>query len=97
MDGHLTLRVSKALARALARRARERGVPRSQVVREAVAGYLAGEPGPLALEPGRVVTAAELAAKWRALPRLTAAEADDFAEEIEAARNAVPAPPAPWG
>ena len=85
------------MSRALARRARERGVPRSQVVREAMAGYLAGESGARASASGRLVSASELAAKWRTIPRLTAAEADDFAEEIEAARRAVPAPPSPWG
>ena len=42
MDEQLTFRIPRALARALARRAREWSVPRAQLVREAVAAYLAG-------------------------------------------------------
>ena len=40
MDDQITLRIPRDLARALARRARARGVPKSQVVREALLGYL---------------------------------------------------------
>jgi predicted transcriptional regulator len=48
MENQLTLRLPPALGRALARQARARGVPRSQLVREAVARYLATgtEPAP---------------------------------------------------
>lgn len=42
MDDQVTFRVPRDLARALARRAKERGVPKSQVVREALARYVAG-------------------------------------------------------
>ena len=41
MDDQLTLRIPAALARGPTRRARERGVPKSQLVREALRGYLA--------------------------------------------------------
>lgn len=41
MDDQLTFRIPRALARALAREARGRGVPRSLVVREALSRYLA--------------------------------------------------------
>lgn len=41
MDSQITLRLSKELARALAKRAKARGVPKSQLVREAVQKYLA--------------------------------------------------------
>lgn len=66
-DSQLTLRLPRDLQRALARRARERGVPKSQVVREALQAYLAAPPetepgsawtrvasmvGGLALDPG---------------------------------------------
>lgn len=44
MNDQLTFRIPRDLARALARRAKERGIPRSQVVREALARYVAGEP-----------------------------------------------------
>lgn len=41
MDDQLTFRIPRDLSRALSRRAEERGVPRSQVVREALAAYVA--------------------------------------------------------
>jgi predicted DNA-binding protein len=47
MGDQTSFRLTPALARALARRARERGVPKSQLVREALELYLAGgEPLP---------------------------------------------------
>ncbi len=44
MDDQLTFRLPRAVARALARRARERQVPKSLLVREALEAYL-GAPG----------------------------------------------------
>jgi metal-responsive CopG/Arc/MetJ family transcriptional regulator len=41
MDSQITLRLPKDLARAIARRAKARGAPKSQLVREAVSKYLA--------------------------------------------------------
>ncbi len=41
MATQTTFRLSASLARALARQARERGVPKSQLVREALEQYLA--------------------------------------------------------
>jgi hypothetical protein len=95
-DDHLTLRLPRDLARALARCARERGVPKSQLAREAVASYLApagGTPGPSA----QAVTAAALAARWPLLPRLTADEAAGLDEDVESARKALPDARPPWG
>ena len=48
MDEQLTVRIPRDLARALARRAKARGVPKSQLVREAVARYVTepAEPTP---------------------------------------------------
>ena len=43
MEEQITFRLPKVLARALARRARQRGVPKSLLVREAVHAYL-GQP-----------------------------------------------------
>lgn len=43
-DDQLTLRVPGQLARSLARRARERDVPKSQIIREALERYLADAP-----------------------------------------------------
>jgi predicted DNA-binding protein len=40
MDDQVTFRIPQELARALARQARERRVPKSQLVREALRGYL---------------------------------------------------------
>jgi hypothetical protein len=51
VNNQTTFRLPTALAAALARRARARGVPKSQLVREALEQYLAGsEP----LDAGRV-------------------------------------------
>ena len=97
-DDHLTLRLSRELARALARWARERGVPKSQLAREAVVSYLSPA-GPAAEAPARPppVSASELAARWTRLPRLTSQEAADLAGDIAAARHALPAAHPPWG
>ena len=88
-DDHLTLRLPRELARALARWARERGVAKSQAVREAVARYLSSGAGS-AEAPARTVTAAVLAARWPQLPRLTPDESADFSRDIAGAREALP-------
>lgn len=90
-DSHLTLRLPAELARALARWARERGVPKSQVAREAVAQYVAPS-APATPRP----TAREVAARWSSLPHLTPEEAGALAADIVAAREALPPAPAPW-
>ena len=92
-DAHLTLRLPRDLARALARWARERRLPKSQVAREAVARYLAP---PASDERTRQVTARELAARWRSLPRLTAEEASSLADDIAASRGALRPVRASW-
>lgn len=91
-DTHLTLRLPTELARALARWARERQVPKSQVVREAVARYLSPPPSP---RPPPV-TAADFAGRWATLPRLTAEEATAFEADIAAGRVALPPVRAAW-
>ncbi|MEK6767602.1 MAG: CopG family transcriptional regulator [Gemmatimonadota bacterium] len=93
-DAHLTLRLPRDLARAVARWARERGVPKSLVVREAVARYLAPAPAPE--NPARPVPARDLAARWAALPRLTPAEAAALADDIARSRGTLPALRASW-
>src|ERR1043166_9079700 len=88
-NDHLTLRLPEALARSLARRARARGGPKSQLVREAVGRYLSGadvSTGPA--EPA--VTALELAERWAGLPRLTPKEAGDLAADLKAASRSLP-------
>ncbi len=92
-DSHLTLRLPADLARALARWARARGLPKSEVAREAVARYLA--PVPVA-RPARQITARELALLWPALPRLSAAEASAFAADLGRMRSELPPARAAW-
>lgn len=94
METHLTLRLPKDLARTLARWAKKRGIPKSALVREAVAKYLAPAEPP---EGGRgSVTGRELAARWRTVPHLTPREADDLAADIVAGRSALPPLAPPW-
>lgn len=93
-DSHLTLRLPADLARALARWARSRRVPKSQLVREAVARYLAPSFVP-AERPPRV-TAQAFAERWAGLPRLTPEEARDLEADIVAARAALPPVRVPW-
>lgn len=86
-DSHLTLRLPADLARALSRLARARGLPRSQVVREALAGFLT----PAAAAPASPRrTARDLASRWSGLPRLLPVEAGDLGRDIEASRLQVP-------
>ncbi len=95
-DSHLTLRLPARLARALARWARARGVPKSQVAREAVARYLEpGLPADPAVRHARL-TAEGLAERWRSLPRLRPEEAADLAADIAKARDALPPVGTPW-
>lgn len=93
MKEYLTLRLPTELARALSRWAKTRGVPKSAVVREAVARYLAPtDPEGTA----RRVTGRELAARLASLPHLTPQEAKDFAADIAGARAALPPVRPPW-
>jgi hypothetical protein len=94
-DSHLTLRLPRDLARALARWARERGVPKSQVAREAVVRYL-GPAEPPGAPAGSTLTARELAARWALLPRLTPHEAAALGADIETSRRALPEARAAW-
>ena len=81
MDEQLTFRIPPELARLLIRRARERGVPRSLVVREALAGYLADAPPASAPSP---------AGPWGRLDRFVGAvkldpakvESDELARRV---------------
>ncbi|HET7622116.1 MAG TPA: CopG family transcriptional regulator [Gemmatimonadaceae bacterium] len=92
-DTHLTLRLPLELARVLTRRARDRGVPKSLVAREAVALYLGTAPEAGAAPP---LTARELAARWPELPRLGADDAATMERDIVEGRAALPAARDPW-
>lgn len=90
---HITLRIPDDMAVALASRARARDLPRSQVVREALALYLSA--GPTRSAPP-LTTASDFAARWANLPRLTPAEVTDLESDITASRDALPKTRAPW-
>jgi hypothetical protein len=93
-DAHLTLRLPARLARLLARAAAARGVPKSQVARDAVARYLAAAGSTEARPIG--MPAHELARSWLALPHLEPEEAAGLADAIRAARTALPPPAPAW-
>lgn len=84
---------SAELAKNLGRMARGRGVPKSQVVREAVARYLAPAD---AVAPAPRITASSLASRWKEVPRLTPDEASEFRKDVEAARSELPALRPEW-
>ncbi|HKI95388.1 MAG TPA: ribbon-helix-helix protein, CopG family [Gemmatimonadales bacterium] len=90
----MTLRLPADLARALARRAKAERASKSALVREAVSRYLAPSLSPS--EGARVVTGRDLLARWSTMPHLTPQEADDFAKDIAAAREAVPPVRSAW-
>lgn len=93
-DDYLTLRLSRELARALSRWARDRGVPKSHVVREAVSSYLT--PVSSGLESPRTLTAAELAGRWPSLARLSPDEARALDADLAEARQQLPPAGARW-
>jgi hypothetical protein len=93
----LTLRLPAALVRALNRLARSRGLPRSQLVREAIAGYL--EPSPSAGPPVRrqaTLTVRELAHAWSAIPRLAPDDTESFSRDVARSREALTLPDDLW-
>ena len=96
-DMHLTLRLSRELARAVARWARAHGVPKSQVVRDAVAAYVgvAGAGG-ATIDTARTTPARSAAARWASLPHLTPKEAGGLAGGIAASRTGLPSVESPW-
>ncbi|MDX2207804.1 MAG: hypothetical protein SFU57_09200 [Gemmatimonadales bacterium] len=93
-DTHLTLRISAALSAELEARATADAVPKSRLVREAVARYL--EPGPSSTPLRLGIPAAELLAHWDTLPHLTPEDAESFRRDIAGARDLLAPPDAPW-
>lgn len=77
MDDQVTFRIPSELARALARQARERRVPKSQLVREALRGYLEAS-APASADPRAALE------QFRAIAPLdrAAIEADALARQI---------------
>jgi hypothetical protein len=93
-DSHLTLRLPADLARALARRARSLGLPKSHIAREAVARYLV--PVTAEKDPPVGISARALLERWGNLPRLAPDEAETFAADIAESRESLPAVRSPW-
>ena len=92
-DSHLTLRLPASLTRMLERLAKARGLPKSHLVREAVAAYVgAGEVDRVE----RTITGRELAKRWRSMPRLSSEDADEFSKDIAHARAKLPLPESRW-
>jgi hypothetical protein len=94
---HLTLRLSRDLARAVSRWAKSHGVAKSQVVREAVASYVGVAPLTFVPPPGDASVSARAAAmRWARLPHLSAVEADGLADDVAASRASLPPIVPPW-
>ena len=92
---HVTLRLSRDLAHALGRTAKELGIPKSQAARDALSRYLS-LPGTEPEEEEDRLPARQLASKWQRLPRLTATEAADFSRDLGRARRTLPESAGPW-
>lgn len=92
-DSHVTVRISAALEKLLDRLSRERAVPKSQLVREAVTGYFESRHAPTV---ERRVTGAELAAIWTDLPHLEPAEAEEFEKDLRDSRSRLPELKSKW-
>lgn len=96
-DMHLTLRLSRELARAVSRWARSHGVAKSQVVRDAVASYVGlASPGDAPAEHAQVVSARAVSDRWATLPHLSVEEAGGLAGGIAASRTSLPKVTPPW-
>jgi hypothetical protein len=93
-DTPLSVRLPADLTDVLDRRATERGVGRSLVVREAVAAYLIGQP---AAPVVRLMSVAAFLDLWATAPRLSAGEAAAYAADLRADRESLGVPDDPWG
>jgi hypothetical protein len=93
-DTPLSVRLPADLADALDCRATERGVGRSQVVREAVSAYLTSQPAALVVRLMPVATFLDL---WATAPELSADEAVAYAADLRVDRASLGALDDPWG
>ncbi len=92
-DTPLSVRLPADLTEALDRRADERGVGRSMVVREAVAAYLTDAP------PSPVVRLMPVAAfleLWPSAPKLSPEDAAAYAADLRADRASLGPVDDPW-
>jgi hypothetical protein len=92
-DTPLSVRLPTELAESLDRRAAERGVGRSMVVREAVASYLTAPP---AQPPVRLMPVAAFLAAWPTAPKLSAEESAAFVADLRADAESLDPLDDPW-
>lgn len=92
-DTPLSVRLPADLAESLDRRAAERGVGRSMVVREAVATYLTSAPAP---DPVRLMPAAAFLAAWPTAPKLAEDDAASYAADLRADAESLGPLDDPW-
>ena len=92
-DTPLSVRLPAELSDALDRRAAERGVGRSMILREAVATYLtAAPPSPTV----RLMPVAAFLEIWPSAPKLTSEEAAAYAADLGADRESLGPVDDPW-
>jgi hypothetical protein len=92
-DSHLTLRLSADVVQSLERLAESRGMPKSRLVREAVAQYLSGDAPRPESSP---LLARDFKAVWESLPHLSVDEATRLDTDLQRARAALAPPGDPW-
>lgn len=92
-DTPLSVRLPAELAESLDRRAAERGVGRSMVVREAVASYLTAAPPTPTV---RLMPVTAFLAAWGTAPKLSDEEAAAYADDLRADRKALGPLDDPW-
>ncbi len=92
-DAHLTLRLSADVVQSLERLAESRGMPKSRLVREAVAQFLNGDATRPEAPP---LSARDFKAVWESLPHLSVDEATRLDTDLQRARAALAPPDDPW-
>jgi len=92
-DTPFSVRLPSELTDALDRRAAERGVGRSMVVREAVATYLTAAPPPPTV---RLMPVAAFLEIWPSAPKLSPEEAASYAADLRADRESLGPLDDPW-
>jgi len=92
-DTPFSVRLPSEMTDALDRRAAERGVGRSMVVREAVATYLTAAPPPPTV---RLMPVAAFLEIWPSAPKLSPEEAASYAADLRADRESLGPLDDPW-
>ena len=92
-DTPLSVRLPVELSDALDRRAAERGVGRSMILREAVSTYLTAAPPPPTV---RLMPVAAFLEIWPSAPKLSPEEAAAYAADLRADRESLGPLDDPW-